>query len=95
MNAALGTISDGQLLAYIGLLGVSGLIMLVIGAVGFGLKSTGQRVLNVVLGLAFIGYGLYLLFGSSESVYVIWYVFVVPILLIINVVKAARATSNG
>ena len=91
MNAALGDISAGQELAYIGLLELSGLIMLVVGAIGFGLKSTGQRVLNIVVGLAFIGYGLYLLIGNPETVYVLWYVFIVPILLIINVVKAARA----
>ncbi|WP_433213003.1 hypothetical protein ACQP00_01130 [Dactylosporangium sp. CS-047395] len=92
MNAALGEISAGQELAYIGLLCVSGLIAIAIGAVGFGLKSTGQRVLNIVIGVAFIAYGLYLLIGQPETVYVIWYVFIVPIILIINVVKAARAS---
>ncbi|WP_432983770.1 hypothetical protein [Dactylosporangium sp. CA-233914] len=82
-------------MAYIGLLGLSGLIALVIGAVGFGLNSVGQRVLNIAIGLAFIVYGLYLLIGEPDTVYVIWYVFIVPILLIVNVVKAARARSNG
>jgi hypothetical protein len=95
MNAALGEISAGQELAYIGLLCVSGLIAIAIGAVGFGLTSVGQRVLNVVIGLAFVGYGLYLLIGEPETVYIIWYVFIVPIVLIINVIKAARARSNG
>ncbi|WP_426509287.1 hypothetical protein ACPPVO_01095 [Dactylosporangium sp. McL0621] len=95
MNAALGEISEGQELAYIGLLCVSGLIAVVIGAIGFGLRSVGQRVLNVVIGVAFIGYGLYLLIGNPESVYIIWYVFIIPIVLIINVVKAARARSSS
>jgi hypothetical protein len=95
MNAALGEISAGQELAYIALLCVSGLIAIAIGAIGFGLKSGGQRVLNIVIGVAFVGYGLYLLIGNPDSVFIFWYVFIVPIVLIINVVKAARARSNG
>lgn len=85
--------STGTELAYIALLGVSGLILLIVGALGFGLKSTGQRVLNIVLGVAFIGYAGYILLftGEGDTIIVLWYVFIVPVVLLINVFKAVRA----
>jgi len=86
-------VSTGTELAYIALLGVSGLILLIVGALGFGLKSTGQRVLNIVLGVAFIGYAGYILLftGEGDTIIVLWYVFIVPVVLLINVFKAVRA----
>jgi hypothetical protein len=86
----------GTELAYIGLLALSGVILLVVGATGLGLKSTGQRVLNLVLGVAFLGYAVYILGFTEEgdTIIIAWYVFVVPVLLVINVVKALRARSN-
>jgi hypothetical protein len=95
MNAALGALSAGEELGYIALLCISGLIAIAIGAIGFGLKSTFQRVLNIVLGVGFIGYAAYLLIGQPDTVFVLWYVFIIPIILIINVVKAARARSSS
>jgi hypothetical protein len=90
---ALGELSAGTELAYIGLLALSGLILLIVGAIGFGLKSTGQRVLNIVLGVAFLGYAGYILLftGEGDTIIVLWYVFIVPVLLLINVFKAVRA----
>ncbi|WP_327009930.1 hypothetical protein OHA72_23480 [Dactylosporangium sp. NBC_01737] len=87
----------GTELAYIGLLALSGVILLIVGATGLGLKSTGQRVLNIVLGVAFLGYAVYILgfTGPGDTIIIAWYVFVVPVVLIINVVKAMRARNNA
>ena len=89
-------LSTGTELAYVGGLVLSGVILLVLAATGFGLKSTGVRVLNAVIGLAMIGYAGYILFLTEpgDTIIILWYVFIIPILLIINVVKAAFAKSS-
>ena len=97
MISAAMELSTGTELAYVGGLVLSGVILLALAAVGFGLKSTAQRVLNGVIGLAMLGYAGYVLFMTDEgdTIYVFWYVFIVPILLIINVIKHARQRSNA
>ncbi|MFG1660818.1 hypothetical protein ACGFIY_30195 [Micromonospora chersina] len=63
-------------------------------AIGIAIKeqSTGSRILNVVVGLAFFGYGFYLMFlapvGYEYRIFI--YVFVLPILLIVRAVKARK-----
>ncbi|WP_433311755.1 hypothetical protein [Micromonospora chersina] len=63
-------------------------------AIGIAIKeqSTGSRILNVVVGLAFFGYGFYLMFlapvGSEYRIFI--YVFILPILLIVRAVKARK-----
>ncbi|MET8907479.1 hypothetical protein [Micromonospora sp. NPDC004551] len=64
-------------------------------AIGIAIKeqSTGSRILNVVVGLAFFGYGFYLMFlapvGYEYRIFI--YVFILPILLIVQAVKARKA----
>ncbi|MFF4894237.1 hypothetical protein [Micromonospora chersina] len=62
-------------------------------AIGIAIKEqgTGARILNVVVGLAFFAYGFYLMFlfeGGSYRIF--FYVFVLPILLIVRAVKARK-----
>ncbi|NES26928.1 hypothetical protein GCE86_15410 [Micromonospora terminaliae] len=63
-------------------------------AIGIAIKeqSTGSRILNVVVGLAFFGYGFYLMFlapvGYEYRIFI--YVFILPILLIVRAVKARK-----
>ncbi|MDO3687309.1 hypothetical protein [Micromonospora sp. C28ISP2-4] len=62
-------------------------------AVGVAVKEQGKgsRILNVVIGLAFFGYGFYLLFLFDGDRYrIFFYVFVLPILLIVRAVKARK-----
>lgn len=63
-------------------------------ALGIAIKeqSTGSRILNVVVGLAFFGYGFYLMFlapvGYEYRIFI--YVFILPILLIVHAVKTRK-----
>jgi hypothetical protein len=80
---------------YIGALVVSGVLLIALGAINFIKQSTGLRVLNVVIGVAFLGYAIYLLFIFSGTEYRIFiYAFIVPILLIIQAVRQSRAQSQ-
>jgi hypothetical protein len=89
-SLAAGEITEGQLNAYAALLVVSGLIMIGLAATGFGQSSVGARVLNGVLGLGFLGYGAYLLLiFDGGDVWIFFYIFIVPILLIIQAVRHA------
>lgn len=86
--------SDTQFYLYAGLLAVSGLLLLGLAATGFG-QSTGTRVLNILFGLGFTGYGGYLLlFFEGDEVRVFYYAFVVPVLMVVQAVRAYRARQN-
>ncbi|MFD6637473.1 hypothetical protein ACFWDN_16850 [Micromonospora chalcea] len=77
-------------LIYTLLLLLGGIAMI---AVGIAVKEQGKgsRILNVVIGLAFFGYGFYLLFlFDGDSYRIFFYVFVLPILLIVRAVKARK-----
>ncbi|MDZ5444021.1 hypothetical protein U2F26_14950 [Micromonospora sp. 4G57] len=78
-------------LVYELLLMLGGIAMIVIG-LAIREQGTGSRILNVVVGLAFFCYGFYLMFlapvGTSYRVY--FYVFILPILLIVRAVKARK-----
>ena len=77
-------------LLYTLLLMLGGIAMVVVGAV-LKEQGTGSRILNVVIGLAFFGYGFYLLFlFDGDSYRIFFYVFVLPILLIVRAVKARK-----
>jgi hypothetical protein len=77
--------------AYSLLLMVSGLLLILVGAVLPG-QSTRSRVINLLVGAAFFGYGFYLEFLFSGGRYVVfYYAFVVPILLLIQTFKGRKA----
>ncbi|MGY4912457.1 hypothetical protein [Micromonospora aurantiaca (nom. illeg.)] len=77
-------------LLYTLLLMLGGIAMVVVGAV-VKEQGKGSRILNVVIGLAFFGYGFYLLFlFDGDSYRIFFYVFVLPILLIVRAVKARK-----
>lgn len=73
---------------YNALLAISGLLLVVMAATGFGGQKTGARVLNALVGVAFLGYAFYLFFIFDGGTYVMfYYAFVLPILLIIQAFK--------
>ncbi|MDG4752999.1 hypothetical protein O7630_18830 [Micromonospora sp. WMMD718] len=77
-------------LLYTLLLLLGGIAMIAVG-VAVKEQGTGSRILNVVIGLAFFGYGFYLLFlFDGDSYRIFFYVFVLPILLIVRAVKARK-----
>jgi hypothetical protein len=94
MTSAIGEISDGQLTGYTALLAVAGVLMLVLAATGFGRQTSGQRLLNGLFGLGFVGYAFYLFFiFDGGTVIILWYVFILPVLLIVQAVRRAFARS--
>jgi hypothetical protein len=91
-SLAVGEITEGQLNGYAALLVVSGLIMLALAATGFGQSSVGERVLNGLIGLGFLGYGAYLLVVfDGGDVWIFWYVFIVPVLLVVQAIRKGLA----
>ncbi|MFB7377863.1 hypothetical protein ACFC6U_28045 [Kitasatospora purpeofusca] len=81
---------------YVVLLAFSGIALLVIGAVNVGGLKAGWRALNVLVGLGFAGYAYYLAFVFEGGTYAIFFkAFILPVLLIINAVKAAVTRSQA
>lgn len=69
---------------YVLFLILSGIAMLVMAGVKSG-QATARRVWNAALGAGFTGYGLYLLlFFQSGHYLLFYYVFIVPILMIVR-----------
>jgi hypothetical protein len=63
--------------------------------VGFG-QSVGMRVLDGVIGLAFLGYGGYLaLFFEGGEYRMFFYAFIVPIALIVQIFRSRSSTRTG
>jgi hypothetical protein len=94
-NLAVGTMPAGVELAYIIGLLVSGILLVTLGAIGVGGMSGGMRALNVVIGLAFLGYAGYIFFftGEGDTIIVFYYVFIAPIALLIRSLRGNRATT--
>lgn len=68
----------------------SGIIMLAIAGTGFGGVTAGERAINGLFGLAFLGYGLYLGFLFDGDSYLIFFkAFIVPVLLVANAIRNA------
>jgi hypothetical protein len=94
MDLAAPDMSDNVFLGYIGALAVSGVILLVLAATGFGATGALVRVLNALFGLGFVGYAVYLLFFfQGGDVAVFYYVFILPVLMLIQAFKG-RASKN-
>ena len=88
---AVGEVSDGAFLGYIAALAVSGILLLILAAVPFLKQSVGMRVVDALIGLAFLGYAFYLFFIFDGGEFrMFYYAFVVPIILIIQAVRQSR-----
>jgi len=84
--------SDPLFSWYVVFLVLSGVIMVALAAAGSGSQSNGMRALNGLIGVAFLGYGIYLGFIFNSGHYLLAYkAFVVPVLLVINFFKARAA----
>jgi predicted lipid-binding transport protein (Tim44 family) len=79
--------------AYVLLLMVSGGAMLTMGSPAVKRQRPLNRVLNVLFGLGFFGYGFYLAFLFHGGTYVIVFrAFVVPVLLVVRTIRSSRRT---
>jgi hypothetical protein len=83
---------DAMFAAYAVLLMLSGVLMIILGA-AIGSQSKRTRVLSIIFGAGFFGYGFYLLFlFQGGSYFVFYYAFIVPILFVVQAIQARRAT---
>ncbi len=92
---AAGEVSDSTFLIYVGALTLSGIILFVVSALPIGTPIL-NRVINVVVGVAMLGYAFYLLFlfeGGEFRMFL--YAFLAPIFAIVSTVKAAKAARVG
>ena len=81
--------------AYTLALMVSGALLIIVGA-AVSRQSTGTRVLNLLFGVGFLGYGFYLEFlFTGDSYRVFPYAFLAPIVLIVQTFKARKAAKEA
>jgi hypothetical protein len=96
MNYALAEMSNTEFNMYSLLLAISGILLIVTAATGFGGRSPGARAVNGIIGLAFVGYAIYLQFiFTSGTVFESYYVFVVPVLLIVQAFRNRAASKQS
>jgi hypothetical protein len=82
---------DSTLDLHIYALAASGLVLLFMGIAGFG-ASTGSRVTSLIVGIAALGYAVYLAFiFTGEKYWISFYAYVLPVVLIVNAIRSARA----
>lgn len=95
MNLAVTEVSDGVFNAYVIALAVSGLLMLLVAAVGLG-STGGARLLSGLFGLGFLGYAIYLEFFMTTGEFrMFYYAFIAPVLVIINVIRSRKAKTDA
>ncbi|MFF2043318.1 hypothetical protein ACFVVX_23140 [Kitasatospora sp. NPDC058170] len=82
---------------YVVLLAVSGIAMVVLGAVNLGGSlSIGWRAINILAGVAFAGYAYYLAFVFEGGEYRLFFqAFILPVALIANSVKALATRGSA
>ncbi|GAA0579169.1 hypothetical protein GCM10010172_75080 [Paractinoplanes ferrugineus] len=86
--------SDGAFYGYIALLFVSAILLAVLGLAGFG-QSKGARIFDGIAAVAFLAYSVYLLaFFEGGEVRIFFYAFAVPVLAVIQMVKARKARAE-
>ncbi|WP_152617531.1 hypothetical protein [Phaeacidiphilus oryzae] len=77
---------------YVVLLVFSGIVTLATVAVKPQAQKLGWRILSIVVGAGFIGYGIYLGFVFKGGHYIIFFkAFIVPIVLVVNAVRSITA----
>lgn len=95
-TSGLMTLSPGVFNAYMIMLALAGLVMLVVACLPVP-QRTGARVVGTLIGVAFLGYAFYLrfVFDGAGTVWVFWYVFIVPFAYVARVVKAYAARDRA
>lgn len=95
MNLAVLEMNDSTFLGYTALLGISGLLMLGLAIAGLG-AGVASRVISGLFGLGFLGYAIYLaVFFDGGTVQIFFYAFIVPIIVVVNVLKSRKAAKEA
>ncbi|XVV17355.1 hypothetical protein ACQP2X_24150 [Actinoplanes sp. CA-131856] len=81
--------SDGEFWTYTGLLGFSGLVLLVLCVTGFG-QSGFLRGVDALLGLGFLGYAGYMALARPDDPFTFYYIFALPVLAVIYALVCLR-----
>jgi len=91
MQLAVPEMSTGTFDFYRVALTVSGLLLLILAIGGFFKETRGSRIFSGVVGLIFLGYAFYLFFiFTGGNVWMSYYVFIVPVLVIVNIVRSRK-----
>jgi hypothetical protein len=86
--------TDGMFNGYVGALTVSGVLLVLLGAIGFR-QTVGMRIVDVLFGLGFLGYAFYLFFlFDGGDIAVFYYAFIAPIALIIKAFRGRTSAAN-
>jgi hypothetical protein len=86
---------DTKLDIDIAALAISGLLLIFLGAAGFGAQG-GARVLSLVVGVGLAGYAFYLNFVFTGGTYFMpIYAYVAPILVIINIFRSRNESKQA
>ncbi|WP_441245426.1 hypothetical protein [Kitasatospora sp. McL0602] len=81
---------------YVVLLFVSGVAMLAIGISNSRALSVGWRIFNMVAGVGFVGYAVYLGFIFEGGSYIIFFkAFILPVVMVINFFRAQAARKSA
>jgi hypothetical protein len=84
-------VSESTFNLYVGALAVSGLLLAILAISGFGASSIGERLLNALFALGFLGYAFYLYFIFEGGEFrMFYYAFVVPVLLLLRAFQGWR-----
>ncbi|HEY9484710.1 MAG TPA: hypothetical protein VIR00_17300 [Micromonosporaceae bacterium] len=95
MTYAVTELNENTFNLYSALLAISGILLAVTAATGFGGRSVGARILNGIFAVAFLAYAVYLQFiFTSGTVFISYYVFVVPILVIVQAFRNRTAAKQ-
>jgi hypothetical protein len=81
--------SDGEFYGYIGLLTLSGALLAIMAARGFG-QARSARIADAIFAAGFLGYAGYLAIANPATVTIFFYAFAVPILAVVNAVRSRR-----
>jgi|GEM_PF-6107585 len=93
------TLTPGQFMAIGVFYLIAGVSCLGLGALNLKNKNTGSGVLSILVGLAGLGYGGYILLGDADTVWVSFKIFLLPVLVVIYgivaLVRGRAGRSSG
>jgi hypothetical protein len=95
------TLTPGQFTAIAVFYVIAGLICLGIGALNLRNKHGGSAALSILIGIAGVVYGAYILIGDPETVWISFKIFILPVIAIIYGIvalvkgKAGRSTGGS
>ncbi|GAA2633340.1 hypothetical protein [Paractinoplanes durhamensis] len=81
--------SEGAFHAYVGLLVISGLLLSVLAVRGFD-QPVSSRIADGVFAVGFLGYATYLIVADPAKVWVLYYAFAAPVVLVVHMFRQRK-----